>query len=203
MRTQLVSTLLISTLSLALDIAFAEPGSRTSAKQLSLRDATPKTFDSAASSNIAVYFGRTDATRKAGLLPLCQDSNINIVVLAFITKIFASGGYPDITFDELCDEPTTEMMNEGATGLVSCVGLASDILTCQSLGTKILIGIGGQKGNATFSSPAEAEKGASMLWNVFGGGLDLNTTMRPFGNVTVDGFDVGQYACVRMQTPLL
>lgn len=191
MRSQLVSTLLISTINFALSFDFAEYGSRTRAEKLSLRDTTPNTFDSTASSNIAVYFGRTNATRKGGLLPLCQDRNINIVVLAFITKIFAGGGYPEITFDQLCDGPTTEMRTEGATGLVSCVDLANDITACQSLGTKILIGIGGQNGNATFSSSAEAEQGANMLWNVFGGGNDLNTTLRPFGNVTVDGFDVG------------
>lgn len=148
-------------------------------------------FNALSSSNVAVYFGRTDQTDNTNLTVQCQDKNVDIVILAFLTDVYGSGGYPDMAFDKLCSGQTNQMRTAGATGLLSCTSLASEIQLCQKLGKKVLLGIGGQNGNATFSSASMAESGATLLWNLFGGGSAEISGMRPFGPSIVDGFDIG------------
>ena len=148
-------------------------------------------FDAKSSSNVAVYFGRTDETDNTNLTAQCEDSNVDIVILAFLTDVFGGGDYPDMAFEKLCSGQTGEMIAAGATGLLSCTSLASEIAQCQTLGKKVLLGIGGQNGNATFSSSSSAESGATLLWNLFGGGSGESSGMHPFGTSIVDGFDIG------------
>lgn len=201
------------------------------------------TFYAESSQNLAVYFGRTDATLNTNLfnrkmspvllfsyldvlwrfpttilyaqrlkmylngrfaltrsfqgvmadtlkLAECNDSNVDIVVLAFVTSIVGGGGYPNLSFDDLCSGQTAKMASLGATGLKLCVDLAAQITRCQALGKKILVSIGGSLGNATFSSTAAATTGATMMWNMFGGGNGIDSSLRPFGDVQVDGFDI-------------
>lgn len=97
------------------------------------------TFDATSSRNIAVYFGRTNATSTTTLFAQCADPNIDLVILAFVTNVFAGGGYPSISFDGLCGNRTTEMRREGASGLLSCSGLAEQVVRCQGLGKKVLL----------------------------------------------------------------
>lgn len=179
---------------LAFCSASFEDGSPAALSQPSSRDTISASFDASASDNIAVYFGRTNESQYTSLLTLCKDVNINIVILAFVTDICAAGCYPEISFDNLCDNATAKMRSEGATGLASCPDLATQITRCQGLGTKVLIGIGGQNGRTAFSSPDEARKSAMMLWNIFGGGTRFDNDLRPFGNITIDGFDIGLFS---------
>jgi len=148
-------------------------------------------FDASSSRNVAVYFGRTDQTVNTNLTAQCQDKNVDIVILAFLTNVYGGGGYPDMAFDNLCIGQTKAMETTGATGLFSCTNLASQIQQCQKLGKKILLGLGGQNGNTTFTSATLAKSGATLLWNLFGGGSGEAAGMRPFGTANVDGFDIG------------
>lgn len=148
------------------------------------------TFDATSDSNVAVYFGRTDETANTNLTAQCQDENVDIVILAFLTNVFGGGDYPDMAFDYLCSGQTDEMVAAGATGLLSCTDLAPQIQTCQSLGKKVLLGIGGANGNTTFATTALAESGATLLWNLFGGGSGEASGLLPFGAAKVDGFDI-------------
>ena len=65
---------------------------------------------------------------------------------------------------------------------------SQDIQTCQNLGKIVLLGLGGAVGSYGFSSSSQAASFATTLWNAFGEGWG---SIRPFGWVTVDGFDLG------------
>ncbi|MCJ1257553.1 hypothetical protein MMC24_005379 [Lignoscripta atroalba] len=149
-------------------------------------------FNAQASDNVAVYFGASDYT---GLVPLdevCQDSNVNIIVLAFLNHFFDAGGYPAVNFGAACGGSTPAMEHAGASGLLSCPDLASKISTCQSQGKKVLLSLGGGATDvtSTFSSDQQATEFAAMLWNLFGGGTGVDIGLRPFGSVKLDGFDI-------------
>lgn len=147
-------------------------------------------FNADASDNVAVYFGQTDATGKTSLASLCQDPAVDIVILAFITATSGPGSYPKLNFGAACDGQTPQM-KASAPGLLSCPDLASQIKTCQSIGKKVFLSVGGWVAQTTFNSDAEAAQVAGTLWNVFGAGTDIDPGLRPFGSVRVDGFDIG------------
>ena len=162
----------------------------TSTESSNVKRASYK-FNARSSRNVAVYFGRTDQTVNTNLTAQCEDENVDIVILAFLTSVYGGGGYPDMAFEKLCSGQTDQMKTSGATGLLSCTTLAPQIQKCQSLGKKVLLGIGGQNGNATFSTASEAESGANLLWSLFGGGSGQPSGILPFGAAKVDGFDIG------------
>lgn len=64
---------------------------------------------------------------------------------------------------------------------------STDIRYCQSHGRKILLSLGGATGTYGLSSEDQGKKLAEDLWDMFGGGTSKT---RPFGNVSVDGFDL-------------
>ena len=79
----------------------------------------------------------------------------------------------------------------GATGLQSCPTLASDIKTCQSMGKKVLLSLGGALATTAFSGgDDQASEFATTLWNLFGAGTGVDAGLRPFGDVKIDGFDI-------------
>lgn len=68
-----------------------------------------------------------------------------------------------------------------------------DIKTCQENGKQIVLSIGGQYTHdlRTFKNSEEARKSAQKIWRVFGPrSADGGSEKRPFGNSTVDGFDL-------------
>ena len=148
------------------------------------------TFNADASDNVAVYFGQTDATGNTSLASMCQDPSVDIVILAFVTVNFGPGNYPTVNFGAACDGKTPQMQAH-APGLLSCPDIASQIQTCQSIGKKVFLSLGGWLAETTFNSDADAAALAGTLWNLFGAGTDLDPGLRPFGNVKIDGFDLG------------
>ena len=123
---------------------------------------------------------------------MCQDDNVDIVVLAFLNNFFGAGGYPSLNLGAACGGPSVKMQAAGATGLLSCPNMEKDITTCQGLGKKILLSLGGAEATTAFSSDSQASDFANKLWNLFGGGKGESDGMRPFGNAVVDGFDIGK-----------
>ncbi|KAB5528000.1 glycoside hydrolase superfamily [Coniochaeta sp. 2T2.1] len=147
--------------------------------------------------NLAVYYGKTSESLGAGqnLTSQCADPNIDIVILGFLLDILGPGDLPTMginnTSGEMCELPNASMLAAGGTGLRRCASLQSQILTCQGLGKKVFISVGGAKGTQTFTSQAQAEQAATVLWDLFGSGTGQNLSLRPFGeSVTVDGFDI-------------
>ncbi|KAL9595628.1 MAG: hypothetical protein Q9219_006334 [cf. Caloplaca sp. 3 TL-2023] len=148
------------------------------------------TFNPQSSNNLAVYYGQSPATSQTTLAQMCQDQNVDIVILAFLTTFFGAGGYPGINLGAACGGPSAEMQAAGASGLLSCPTMEKDIKTCQSMGKKVLLSLGGAEATTAFSSDSQASDFATKLWNLFGAGKGESTEMRPFGSAVLDGFDV-------------
>ncbi|KAL9023007.1 MAG: hypothetical protein Q9196_007432, partial [Gyalolechia fulgens] len=147
-------------------------------------------FNAQSSDNVAVYYGQSPATSQTSLAQTCQDENVDIVILAFLTTFFGFGGYPNINLGAACGGPSSAMQAVGASGLLSCPTIENDIKTCQALGKKVLLSLGGAESTTAFSSDSQASDFATRLWNLFGGGKGESTDMRPFGGAVIDGFDV-------------
>lgn len=155
-----------------------------------MNSSTNGTFNAQSSSNLAVYYGQSTATDMFTLEQMCQDQNVDIVVLAFLTTFDGPAGQPVINFGPATGgTPTLGAQKINATGLLDCPFLAKNITACQSLGKKVLLSLGGATGVTNFSSDAQATSFAGNLWNLFGGGM-TDSDMRPFGSVKIDGFDV-------------
>ncbi|TKA70909.1 hypothetical protein B0A55_07481 [Friedmanniomyces simplex] len=150
---------------------------------------TVYTFHPNARDNVAVYYGQSPNTTAGGLTALCQSSNVDIVVLAFVNDFFAGNGYPAVNFGPACDPPN-EAQSTKAPSLLSCPRLATEIETCQHIGKPVLVSLGGYTANTSFASNAQATKFAGTLWNLFGAGNET-PGLRPFGpELVVDGFDI-------------
>lgn len=150
-----------------------------------------RTFNPQASNNVAVYFGQTRNTGSTTLLAQCQDPNVDIVILAFLVTFFGPGGYPVINFGAACGGQTPEQVAK-APGLLYCPALALQISQCQALGKPVLLSLGGAVADAKFDHEHQAAEFASTLWNLFGSGTGEDPGLRPFGQVQVDGFDIGE-----------
>ena len=70
---------------------------------------------------------------------------------------------------------------------MNCPDIGTDIATCQSLGVKIFLSLGGASGSYGFSSDADGTAFAEVLYNTFLGG---SAAQRPFGSAVLDGFDL-------------
>lgn len=148
------------------------------------------TFNAADDNNVAVYFGVDPNAQLGGLYTLCENPNVDITILAFLSDFSSQGGYPIISFGPGCSGPN-EAQAAKAPGLKDCTDLAPEISGCQALGKKVLLSLGGWGANSSFTSDSEAAAFADMLWNLFGAGTGDDPSLRPFGtSVKVDGFDI-------------
>ena len=154
--------------------------------------ASKGSFNAKAKDNVAVYYGQSPATSQVTLAKLCADDSVNIVILAFLSEFFSAGGLPTMDFGPACGGQSSQMESKGATGMLQCGQMATDIATCQSAGKKILLSLGGATAQTAFTDDNQATEFASTLWNLFGGGTGLGAGLRPFGKTTIDGFDVGK-----------
>jgi hypothetical protein len=148
-------------------------------------------FNAASSKNIAVYFGQTPATGGTTLEAQCADLNVDIVILAFVISQLDGGLYPAVNFGAACSSQTTKMASE-APGLLSCPDLARNISSCQNVyGKKVFLSVGGAASQISFPSMSQASNFGDVLWSLFGPPGNVDNELRPFGNVEIDGFDVG------------
>lgn len=141
-------------------------------------------FSAASTANLAVYFGHSTNNAGTSISPLCDDPTISIVIIGFV-RGFNGPNAPSVDFGKRCSFPN------GDLGL--CQNFAVDIWKCKEMGKKIFVSIGGSKSQTTFGSEEEAVQQAEVIWNVFGDGLPGNPLgdRRPFGSMSVDGFDIG------------
>ena len=143
---------------------------------------------------MAVYWGQGAKDSTVGLAKVCADPDFDIVNLAFLLDWKAAGGYPKIDFGSGCGGSTASQQTSGAAGLLQCPQMATSIQACQKSGKKVLLSIGGQAGTAQidFASQSDAIAAADQVWNLFGKGTGLDKGLRPFGDVVLDGFDIGK-----------
>jgi chitinase len=158
----------------------------------------PYVFNPMANDNVVVYYGQTTQTSAVPLTQVCADPNIDLVILAFVPTFFGPGGWPTLNMGPHCWAASTAQSQAGATGLIDCFsdGFAHQVRQCQAAGKKVLLSLGGAQGysDTTIPSDQDAEMLASKLWNLFLGGMEIPQTnaIRPFGNVILDGIDVGK-----------
>lgn len=158
----------------------------------------PHVFNPMANDNVVVYYGQTTQTSAVPLTQVCADPNIDLIILAFVPTFFGPGGWPTLNMGPHCWAASTAQSQAGATGLIDCVsdGFANQVRQCQDAGKKVLLSLGGAQGysDTTISSDQDAEMLASKLWNLFLGGTEIPQTnaIRPFGDVVLDGIDIGK-----------
>lgn len=145
------------------------------------------------SKELVVYYGQSNATADTTLAQVCENKDVDMVILAFLTNFAGPGGYPTINFGAACGGQTQQMLSAGAAGLLSCPLLASYITKCQEMGKKVLLSLGGGTSDVALPDDEYAKTVATQLWNLFGAGKGEDAGLRPFGNVTLDGFDIGEF----------
>ncbi|XP_021887803.1 acidic endochitinase-like [Carica papaya] len=122
---------------------------------------------------ISTYWGQNG--NEGSLADACSSGNYGIINIAFLVA-FGNGQTPVLNLAGHCDPPTPN----------SCIRFADQIKTCQRLGIKVLLSLGGGVGTYTLSSADDARQVANFLWNTFLGG---QSSSRPFGNAVLDGID--------------
>lgn len=145
-------------------------------------------FSASANTNVAYYWGQNSAGgsgTQESLAYYCETEDADIMVLAFLNTFYSTGGYPTLAFGGSACSSGTYL---SGTSLLQCPDIAADIATCQSLGKKVLLSLGGASGSYGFTSDSEAEEFATELWNLFGGGS--SSIGRPFEDAIIDGFDL-------------
>lgn len=168
----------------------SSPATLASTAETILATASSYVFNAESEHNVAVYYGTTPATTEGGLISLCSNPNVDIVILSFIFSFFDDNGYPSIDFGPGCSSQTSAQADT-APGLKDCSALAPEVSACQTLGKKVLVSLGGYNSNTSFASKTQATDFASKLWDLFGAGSGADAGLRPFGtDVVVDGFDL-------------
>ncbi|KAF3936852.1 Endochitinase [Dactylella cylindrospora] len=162
-----------------------------------LADGVSAVYDARFQNNTAVYWGQNGVASVASgkqydLLTTCNNTNIDIVIISFVTKFKGKSSYPIINLSDQCggylknaEDPTKD------TDILSCPHIGTAITQCQALGKKILLSLGG----ATYTDPgwkdlAAARSSANEIWGMFGPPGSKPFKYRPFANATVDGFDL-------------
>jgi hypothetical protein len=128
-------------------------------------------FKTSRQNNVAAYYGQTPDTRSGDLLQLCQNPNIDIVVLALVTSFFTNGGLPSASFGPGC-RGSTAAQQLHAPGLQDCTDLAPEIVSCQQLGKPVLVSLSGYYSNVTFASDTEAIQLAQICGTYLAQGLE-------------------------------
>lgn len=122
--------------------------------------------------NVAVYWGQ--GANQESLATYCQRENFDIVMLSFLVNFTSTD--TAVNFGNQC-------------WTQDCPGIAQDIKTCQNLGIKVLLSLGGDRRYSHYEFPTEADahKAAQNIYDQFG--KDGGSSVRPFGDSLVDGFD--------------
>ncbi|KAK6918297.1 Glycoside hydrolase family 18, catalytic domain [Dillenia turbinata] len=121
---------------------------------------------------VAIYWGQNG--NEGTLAGTCATGNYEFVNIAFLPT-FGNGQTPMINLAGHCD-PYSK----------GCVGLSSDIKSCQARGIKVMLSIGGGAGSYYLTSTEDARQVATYLWNNFLGG---RSSSRPLGDAVLDGID--------------
>ncbi|XP_057774271.1 acidic endochitinase-like [Salvia miltiorrhiza] len=130
------------------------------------------TFTSSEAAGIATYWGQNG--NEGTLADACNSGNYQYVNIAFL-NVFGNGQTPSLNLAGHCNP---------AAG--TCTGISDDIRTCQSLGIKVLLSLGGQIGTYSLASADDASQVADYLWNSYLGG---SSGTRPLGDAVLDGID--------------
>ncbi|KAL6638385.1 hypothetical protein ACP70R_023880 [Stipagrostis hirtigluma subsp. patula] len=123
----------------------------------------------------AVYWGQN--VDEGTLAETCRTGQYAFVNIAFL-PVFGSGQDPILDLAGHCN----------LTVVRDCPRVRDDIHSCQSLGVKVLLSIGGDRGLYSLASASDAQGVATYLWDTFLGG-NSTAQPRPFGDAVLDGID--------------
>jgi len=131
----------------------------------------------------AVYWGANDNERNLG--DYCESGQgIDIIILAFLQS-FGAETYPNGGFGACSVNADQSFSDE-------CAAVGRDITTCQENGIKVFVSIGGAAADNMWalSSDNDAKGVAYSLWNSYANPSATSNSARPFGDATVDGWDI-------------
>lgn len=180
------------------------PNILTSLLPLPTSPATPQggyRFNAMSNSNVAVYYGQSQASERISLADVCADPNVDLVILGFVTDIsYQNSGLPKLTLAPVIKGVKTGYQRLFSPGLDYYAQLEEDIKTCQAThGKKVLVSLGGGGSSLVLRSESEAQQFANKLWQLFGPvtpattrGYEFVNGLRPFATAVVDGFDLGK-----------
>ncbi|RYP45640.1 hypothetical protein DL768_008029 [Monosporascus sp. mg162] len=132
------------------------------------------------------------------LAEYCASDSIDYVTLAFVNKSPEhANGYPGTNFAAHCAAGVYYNNGKKTELLKDCSFIKEDIKTCQALGKKVLLSIGGEYSSAndySLSSVAKGRQFADFMFDAFGPFREGYTGPRPFDmsetdHVCLDGFD--------------
>ncbi|KAM5495377.1 Chitinase 2 [Microsporum canis] len=171
-------------------------------------------FDPSSYNNVAIYWGQNSFNQGSGTLaqqPLsyyCDNTNVDVIPLAFLVSIKGPGGVPQINFANQGDPckpfPGTDLLHCPQIGMTTRAdrSIRADIKRCQAKGKTILLSIGGATySEGGFRSAEDAVAGANMLWDIFGPAKPNSSALRPFDDAVIDGFDLDFEATVSNMVP--
>ncbi|XP_042063985.1 acidic endochitinase-like [Salvia splendens] len=128
---------------------------------------------SASAAGIATYWGQRGD--EGSLTDACNSGLYQYVNIAFLST-FGGGRIPKLNLGGHCN-----------TDFGTCTGLSAEIRTCQALGIKVLLSLGGATTDTySLSSPDDAAQVAAYLWDNYLGG---SSATRPLGDAVLDGID--------------
>ncbi|KAI3320808.1 glycoside hydrolase family 18 protein [Xylariaceae sp. AK1471] len=132
------------------------------------------------------------------LAQYCASSSIDYVTLGFVNNSpDHGGGYPGTNFAAHCAADVYVKDGRDTKLLSGCSFIKEDIRTCQRLGKKVLLSIGGDYTDANNYSISTGSKGvefANFMFEAFGPYVKGSTVPRPFDisvteHTVLDGFD--------------
>jgi chitinase len=155
----------------------------------------PNALDGLPQDALVVYWGQNAAGGASGdkskyekaLGEICAaNPQYNAIVVGFISVINDPGnasGAPHISVSYHCDTP----YDAANPRIWRCPAIEQDIISCQQMGKKVLISIGGARGSYSLPNDAEGERFAQLTWDML---LNGQGDIRPFGGAVFDGVDL-------------
>ncbi|KAK7923032.1 glycoside hydrolase family 18 protein, partial [Apiospora marii] len=148
---------------------------------------------------VNTYFGQAPLPvgETDRLSTYCKSDSIDHVTLAFVNNSPENGmGYPGTNFGAHCYatvfQKSTRKGQVPTKLLTECNDMKEDIKVCQDLGKKVYLSIGGEvtaTSNYAISSVDAGIQFGQQMYDIFGPKHKGYNGPRPFGDLSVDGFD--------------
>ncbi|KAI0236174.1 Chitinase 2, partial [Massospora cicadina] len=141
--------------------------------------------------SVVLYWGQNSYGNYGGmpkwerrLNDTCDDSSVDVVVLAFLHNLRPGyGNLPILNLSMHCSANFPFPDHD----ILRCPEVEEDIKFCKSKGKTLLLSIGGERANTIIPSHTDAVILANDIWDQYLGG---NHLVRPFGSAILDGVDL-------------